>query len=221
MIFERLLQKRPEAHGSRNNPSPARQPVAQYDLINSVDSAAHITAIGDPTQRTYRSGDGVLSVLLAVAAYKVMPTEIQTATPMLPALLTFTPDGVDANQGLVASLSYRFEIERDQAYVWTTHNEYAIRIEALGHLFSAYVQTNAPKRITTGQVKRPVIAMIVPATSNGVESDKMFTLPLLRGLLPSLYATAEPQFTYIVYLAVNHQVRCLHHYHDDDEHNRV
>ena len=51
--------------------------------------------------------------------------------------------------------------------------------------------------------KAPLIAIIVPATSNGVSAKNLNHLPLAASLLPSLYQTRSEGFQYRVYLAVN------------------
>lgn len=52
-------------------------------------------------------------------------------------------------------------------------------------------------------VPRPLVAVIVPATSLGVRSDHLASLPLMRSLLPSLYRTMSSGFRYRVYLTIN------------------
>ena len=51
--------------------------------------------------------------------------------------------------------------------------------------------------------KRPVVALVAPATSRGTPLTALADLPLLRALLPSLYATMSADYDYRVYLVVN------------------
>lgn len=120
------------------------------------------------------------------------------------------------NCALEDTLSRHFRVHEEEERVWTSLNKYSTRLEMLGHAVSlllkekgtsAYAdETDANAKVESRNKSghtRPVVALVVPATSRGTPLTALAELPLLRALLPSLYATRSAEYDYRVYLVVN------------------
>lgn len=166
-------------------------------------------------------GDCVLSVMLSVAQAKVdlgnagakiklgnlfnMTDESQVCKILHRSSMWFliTSCMQVVNRALVATLNKHFLINEEQEGVWNALNMYSTRLEMVGHSLSLTNKELVSKDVSVRHRDNPIVALITPVTSRGTEPTMLGDLPLLRALLPSLYATRSAGFDYKVYLIVN------------------
>jgi hypothetical protein len=161
-----------------------------------------------------------------VQFFSYTSTSTSTVTVTISATISAAVIVVQAvNRALAETLRRHFQMAEEQGRVWTALNKYSARLEMLGHSVSLLLRDQAAQArgdnsssssgsssdsscgsagaSEGGSSSLPVIALITPATSHGTAATALADLPLLRALLPSLYATMSAAFEYRVYLVAN------------------
>eukprot|EP00602_Paraphysomonas_sp_CaronLab_P000217 CAMPEP_0185030072 /NCGR_PEP_ID=MMETSP1103-20130426/16802_1 /TAXON_ID=36769 /ORGANISM="Paraphysomonas bandaiensis, Strain Caron Lab Isolate" /LENGTH=1263 /DNA_ID=CAMNT_0027565045 /DNA_START=279 /DNA_END=4070 /DNA_ORIENTATION=- len=200
---------------------PQRTVSLQTDSESKGDHtlAGMVHETGSPNRKHLHFGDAYLSAMLTVAEAKLSYMNLEsTGAAELPndlssffmsvmgSIAGIVPDGEEALMHLSNSLSRHFKVLMEEEHVWRSYNEYAIRLEMLGHSIALLLkQPRAEKTSLTEprSNKRPVVAIVAPVTSKGVHPSRLHHLAIFLSLLPSLYETRSRGYEYRVYIAAN------------------